>query len=133
MKIKKEYSGINLESFDKEFFINKYSKFKVNGINVLILVYKDVIVEKTLGGLYLPETIIDKETEYTSIVGLVLKLGEEAYKGSQFPSGPYTKEGDWVVFPRASCLQFKYEEEPLVVIDDTKIKVVIDDPSKISR
>lgn len=133
MVIKKEtYKGINLESFDKQFYIDKYSKFRVSGINVLILIYKPEIKEK-INGLYIPEIAIDKETEYSSIVGMVLKIGEEAYKGSQFPSGPYVKEGDWVVFPRASCLQLKYEDEPLIIIDDIKIKLVIDDPSKVSR
>lgn len=133
MVIKKEtYKGINLESFDKQFYIDKYSKFRVSGINVLILIYKPEIKEK-INGLYIPEIAIDKETEYSSIVGMVLKIGEEAYKGSQFPSGPYVKEGDWVVFPRASCLQLKYEDEPLIIIDDIKIKLVVDDPSKVSR
>ena len=62
-----------------------------------------------------------------------LKTGADAYKGEQFPSGPYAKVGDWVIFPRGSSLQSKYEDEPIIMVEDFKIKLIVEDPSKVSR
>ena len=67
------------------------------------------------------------------MVGMVLKVGSDAYKGEQFPSGPYAKVGDWVIFPRGSSLQAKYEDEPIIMVEDFKIKLIVEDPSKVSR
>jgi len=125
--------GIDLEAFNKEAMIEKFQEVSVTGINVLILIYKPPVEEVTRGGIIKPPSSIEDDLEYNSMVGMVLKLGPDSYKGDQFPSGPYAREGDWVIFPRGSSLQSKYEGEPIIMVEDFKIKLLVDNPSKVSR
>ncbi len=125
--------GIDLQSFNKEAMIERFREVLVTGINVLILIYKPPVEEVTRGGVIIPQTAVKDDLEYNSMVGMVLKLGPDSYKGDQFPSGPYVKEGDWVIFPRGSSLQSKYEGEPIIMVEDFKIKLLVDNPSKVSR
>ena len=132
---KKRYEsfGIDLNNFCKETMIKRFENVHVTGINVLILIYKMPVVTVTNKGVYLPPTAVKTDLEYNSMVGMVLKAGFDAYKGEQFPSGPYAKVGDWVIFPRGSSLQAKYEDEPIIMVEDFKIKLIVEDPSKVSR
>jgi co-chaperonin GroES (HSP10) len=132
---KKRYEsfGIDLNNFCKETMIKRFENVHVTGINVLILIYKMPVVTVTNKGVYLPPTAVKTDLEYNSMVGMVLKVGFDAYKGEQFPSGPYAKVGDWVIFPRGSSLQAKYEDEPIIMVEDFKIKLIVEDPSKVSR
>jgi hypothetical protein len=132
---KKRYEsfGIDLNNFCKETMIKRFENVQVTGINVLILIYKMPVVTVTNKGVYLPPTAVKTDLEYNSMVGMVLKAGFDAYKGEQFPSGPYAKVGDWVIFPRGSSLQAKYEDEPIIMVEDFKIKLIVEDPSKVSR
>ena len=127
-----ETKGIDLSCFDKEAMIEKFKHVSVTGINVLILIYKPPI-QKKINSILLPDSAVKEDLEYNSMVGMVLKLGSDAYKGDQFPSGSYAKEGDWVIFPRGSSLQAKYEGEPIIMVEDFKIKLLVDNPSKVSR
>ena len=63
----------------------------------------------TAHGIHLPDIAIEEDREYNYSVGLVLKIGADANKGTSFPSGAYCKVGDWVLFLRGSSLQAKYE------------------------
>ena len=132
---KKRYEsfGIDLNNFCKETMIKRFENVHVTGINVLILIYKMPVVTITNKGVYLPPTAVKTDLEYNSMVGMILKAGADAYKGDQFPSGPYAKVGDWVIFPRGSSLQAKYEDEPIIMVEDFKIKLIVEDPSKVSR
>ena len=132
---KKRYEsfGIDLNNFCKETMIKRFENVHVTGINVLILIYKMPVVTVTNKGVYLPPMAVKTDLEYNSMVGMVLKAGCDAYKGEQFPSGPYAKVGDWVIFPRGSSLQAKYEDEPIIMVEDFKIKLIVEDPSKVSR
>ena len=127
-----ETKGIDLSCFDKEAMIEKFKHVSVTGINVLILIYKPPI-QKKINSILLPDSAVKEDLEYNSMVGMVLKLGSDAYKGDQFPSGSYAKEGDWAIFPRGSSLQAKYEGEPIIMVEDFKIKLLVDNPSKVSR
>lgn len=132
-KKKYESFGIDLHDFCKETMIKRFENVQVTGINVLVLIYKGPIKVKSAGGIFIPEIAQKTDLEYNSMVGMVLKVGSDAYKGEQFPSGPYAKVGDWVIFPRGSSLQAKYEDEPIIMVEDFKIKLIVEDPSKVSR
>ena len=127
-----ETKGIDLTCFDKAEMIEKFKHVEVTGINILILVYKPPI-QKKINSILLPDSAIKEDLEYNSMVGMVLKIGKDAYKGDQFPSGSYAGEGDWVIFPRGTSLQAKYEGEPISMVEDFKIKLLVDNPSKVSR
>jgi co-chaperonin GroES (HSP10) len=130
---KYESLGIDLDNFDKETMIKRFANVQVTGINVLILIYKPIVQKKTSGGLYMPDSAIETGLEYNSMVGMLLQIGTDAYKGEQFPNGQYAKIGDWVMFPRGAALQAKYEDEPIIIVEDFKVKLLVEDPSKVSR
>ena len=63
-----------------------------------ILIAMPRVDEKTDGGIIKATTTL-RDEEVSNICGYVLKLGTECYNDSKrFPSGPWCKEGDWVVF-----------------------------------
>ncbi len=126
------FEGIDLESFDKDEYIAKFAALQVPGIYVLVAVYKPKISDK-VGNILLPGTMIDEEKEYSSTVGLLVKVGSDAYVGSQFPNGPYAEVGDWVQFNRGACTQGSYNGMPYIITEDHKIRLVIDSPDKIGR
>lgn len=68
----------------------------VHGYRVLLKAI--TLPEKTKSGLVLPETLRNMERRSYNI-GLVLKMGDQAYQPSErFPGGPYCKIGDWVYY-----------------------------------
>ena len=63
-----------------------------------ILVAIPSVEKKTKGGVHIPDKILDAE-KTASIVGYVMAMGEDAYgDANKFPSGPWCKLGDYVVF-----------------------------------
>jgi len=127
-----ETKGIDLTCFDKDAIIERFKNVQVTGTNVLLLIFKPPI-QKKINSIYLPDSAVKEDLEYNSMVGMVLQIGPDAYKGDQFPSGPYCKVKDWVEFPRGSSLQSKYEGEPIILVEDFKIKLIVDNPSKVTR
>jgi len=68
------------------------------GWRLLILPHKGK--GKTKGGIILSDKTVE-ETQIATNVGLVLKVGPDAYNDEgRFPNGPWCKEKDWVVFAR---------------------------------
>ena len=77
------------------------------GWRLLILPYRGK--GKTDGGIYLPDKVVEEQTVSTQ-VGYVLKVGSLAYKDPEkFPSGPWCKKGDWVMFARYAGSRFKID------------------------
>ena len=61
-------------------------------------------------------------------------MGNEAYKDEdKFPSGPYCKEGDWVVFRSYSGTRFKVENQEFRIINDDTVEAVVEDPRGVKR
>lgn len=91
------------------------------------------IEEKTESGIYLPEQVREKESLAT-VVGFVLKMGSLAYKDeSKFPSGPWCKEGDWVLFRAYSGTRIKIHGREFRIINDDTVEAVVEDPRGIAR
>ena len=63
--------------------------------------------KKTDGGIILSDQT--KETiEMTTVVGLVIKMGDLCYKDKdRFPNGPWCKEGQFVIYGRYAGARFK--------------------------
>ena len=75
-----------------------------------------------------------KVSEKASILGLVLKVGPEAYSDAdRFPSGPYCKAGDFVIFRSYSGTRFKIENQEFRLINDDTVEGVVDDPRGYKR
>ena len=75
-----------------------------------------------------------QDEEIGSIIGMVLKVGPDCYKDPQrFPSGPYCKEGDWIIMRSYSGTRFKVESEEFRLINDDTVEAVVDDPRGFTR
>lgn len=102
-----------------------------SGYRLLIAVPE--ISEKTEGGVFMPEQL-KKAEETASIVGFVVKAGPEAYSDeNKFPSGPWCKEGDFVIFRSYSGTRFKVLGKEFRLINDDTVEAVVEDPRGYSR
>lgn len=91
------------------------------------------IAQKTEGGLYIPDERRSGE-ETASIIGYVLKVGSEAYADTaRFPSGPWCKQGDFVIFRSYSGTRFKVSGKEFRLINDDTVEAVVADPRGYTR
>lgn len=91
------------------------------------------ISDKTQGGVYIPEERRSGE-ETASIIGYVLKVGPEAYADqNRFPSGPWCKEGDFVIFRSYSGTRFKVSGKEFRLINDDTVEATVEDPRGYTR
>ena len=77
--------------------------------------------EKTEGGVYMPDSIKDAEG-IASIIGYVVSMGPDAYKDKEkFPTGPWCKKGDFVIFRSYSGTRFKIHSHEFRIINDDTV------------
>jgi|TARA_Y100000296_G_C5157716_1_gene250081 co-chaperonin GroES (HSP10) len=99
------------------------------GWRILILPYRGK--GKTEGGIFLPDAVVDRESVAT-VCGYVLKKGPLAYLDKEkFPTGPWCKEKDWVIFGRYAGARFKIDGGEVRVLNDDEVIAVIQDPEDI--
>jgi len=99
------------------------------GWRLLILPYRGK--GKTDGGIYLPDKVVEEQTVSTQ-VGYVLKVGSLAYKDPEkFPSGPWCKKGDWVMFARYAGSRFKIDGGEVRILNDDEVLASIKEPEDI--
>lgn len=87
--------------------------------------------------IVIAESFRQKE-EIASIVGLVVKLGPQAYQDpDKFPDGPWCKEGDYIVMRSYSGTRFKITtpagDQEFRLINDDTVEAVIADPRVLTR
>lgn len=101
------------------------------GYRILIAIPE--INKKTEGGVYIPDERRNAE-ETASLIGYVLKVGSEAYADpNRFPSGPWCKDGDFVIFRSYSGTRFKVHGKEFRLINDDTVEAVVEDPRGYSR
>jgi Co-chaperonin GroES (HSP10) len=99
------------------------------GWRILILPYRGK--GKTEGGIYLPDKVVE-ENQVSTQVGYVLKVGDLAYKDPEkFPTGPWCKEQDWVMFARYSGSRFNIDGGEVRILNDDEILARIIEPEDI--
>lgn len=102
-----------------------------SGYRLLIAIPE--VSEKTEGGVYMPDQL-KKAEETASLIGFVVKAGPEAYSdANKFPSGPWCKEGDFVIFRSYSGTRFKVLGKEFRLINDDTVEAVVEDPRGYSR
>ena len=79
-----------------------------------------------------------KKEETASIVGLVVKLGDQAYDDpDKFPNGPWCKEGDFIIMKSYSGTRFKVTtddgDQEFRLINDDTVEAVVADPRVVTR
>jgi co-chaperonin GroES (HSP10) len=75
-----------------------------------------------------------KNEEHATTVLFVLKVGPDAYKDTaKFPTGPWCKEGDFVLVRTYSGTRFKIYGKEFRILNDDQIDAVVQDPRGITR
>lgn len=98
-----------------------------------ILVVKPEIEEKTEGGILKPKEFLRRE-EAGAVVGFVLKIGDLAYADKErFPTGPWCKEGDFVLLGAYAGSRFSVNGKEFVMVNDDQIQAVVADPRGVNR
>lgn len=98
-----------------------------------ILIAMPKLEEKTAGGIYRPDQLKTLE-ETASILGYVVRVGDLAYKDEdKFKTGPWCKEGDWVVFRSYSGTRLKVMDQEFRLLNDDSIDAVVPDPTIVKR
>lgn len=99
------------------------------GWRIAILPYRGA--EKTKGGIVLAEET-QKRTQLGTVCGYVLKVGSLAYMDeSKFPTGPWCKEGDWVIFGRYAGSRISIDGGEIRILNDDEIIGRVNDPEDI--
>jgi|TARA_R110001583_G_scaffold24001_1_gene88013 co-chaperonin GroES (HSP10) len=90
-------------------------------------------IEDTYQGTSLLKTDVEKHREYIlSIMGVVIDMGSGAYTDKErFPSGPWCKVGDYVMFRMNTGTRFKVNGKEFRLMNDDSIEAVIPDPRGI--
>jgi len=72
--------------------------------------------------------------EQTTVVLFVVKLGDLAYKDEdRFPTGPWCKEGDFVLTRPYSGTRVVIHGREFRIINDDTVEAVVEDPRGIRR
>ena len=101
------------------------------GWRIAILPYRGP--EKTKGGIVLSDET-QRRTQLATICGYVLKLGDLAYKDdAKFPTGPWCKEGDFVLVRTYSGTRFKIFGKEFRLLNDDQVDAVVQDPRGLTR
>ena len=96
-----------------------------------ILVAMPLADEKTKGGILKAASTV-KDEELSNICGYILQLGKECYQDSKrFPSGPWCKKGDWVIFARYAGSRIKIDGGEIRLLNDDEVLATVDNPKDI--
>lgn len=102
-----------------------------SGYHILVAIPE--IEEKFDSGLLKADSTKHYE-EVLSTVFFVVKLGPDCYKdASRFPSGPWCKEGDFILARPNSGTRLKIHGREFRLINDDSVEAIVDDPRGISR
>ena len=87
--------------------------------------------KKTKGGILITENT-QSTIEMTTVVGLVIMMGELCYKDEKnFPSGPWCKEGQFVIYGQYAGSRFKTKYGEHRILNDDEIIATIRKPEDI--
>jgi len=87
--------------------------------------------EKTKGGILIAQESLDKLRIATNC-GYVLKMGPLAYHDREkFPTGPWCKTGQWVIFARYAGSRLPIEGGEVRILNDDEVLGTIEDPESV--
>lgn len=87
--------------------------------------------EKTKGGIFLPDKVVD-DISYLTTIGQVVKLGDLAYEDSEkFPKGKWCEVGDYVCYGKHTGQKFVYKGVKLLLLFDDQIIMRVGDPKHL--
>ncbi len=72
--------------------------------------------------------------EHSTVVLFVIKMGDLCYKDAdKFPTGPWCKEGDFVLTRAYAGTRIKIHGREFRIINDDTVEAVVEDPRGVSR
>ena len=87
--------------------------------------------EKTKGGILIAQESLEKLRIATNC-GYVLKMGPLAYHDhDKFPTGPWCKTGDWIIFARYAGSRLPIEGGEVRILNDDEVLGTIKDPESV--
>lgn len=91
------------------------------------------VEDKYESGILKADTTVRVE-EHSTVVLFVLKSGPQAYADmDKFPSGPWCKEGDFVITRAYAGTRFKIHGREFRLVNDDQVEAVVQDPRGITR
>jgi len=118
------------EPLNPENIKNQESQLPVpSGWRLLVLPFTPR--EKTKGGILIAQESLDKLRVATNC-GYVLSMGPLAYQDKEkYPTGPWCKVGDWVVFARYAGSRIEIEGGEVRLLNEDEILATVQDPTDI--
>jgi len=102
---------------------------KATGWRLIVLPYRGA--RKTKGGIELADQTLERQ-QLTTTCAYVLAVGPLAYKDElKFPTGPWCKEGDWIIFGRYAGARMAIDGGEIRILNDDEILATIKDPEDI--
>ena len=96
-----------------------------------LLVKPFQVKEETKGGIIIAQETLDRARAAVQ-VGYVLKLGPLCYGDEErYPTGPWCKEKDWVIFARYAGSRMEIEGGEIRMLNDDEVLGTIDDPKDL--
>ena len=87
--------------------------------------------EKTKGGILIAQESLEKLRIATNC-GYVLSVGPLAYYDKEkFPTGPWCKQGDWVIFARYAGSRLPIEGGEVRLLNDDEVLGTINNPESV--
>ena len=100
-----------------------------SGWRILVLPFTPK--EKTTGGIIIAQESLDRLRIATNC-GYVLKIGPLAYFDKEkYPTGPWCKEKDWVIFARYAGSRLPIEGGEVRILNDDEVLGTIPDPESV--
>jgi len=91
------------------------------------------IEEQYESGIIKSDLTLQHEELLTTVL-FVVKMGPDCYKdASRFPSGPWCKEGDFILVRPHAGTRLKIHGREFRIINDDSVEGVVEDPRGISR
>lgn len=113
--------------------VTKREDFSLKPQGWKVLVAMPDYAKTTKGGIALPDEYVQRE-EMASPVGYVVALGDSCYADqARFPTGPYCKEGDFIIMRPFSGTRVVLHDKEFRFINDDTVEGVVQDPSNIKR
>ena len=118
------------EPLNPENIKNQESQLPVpSGWRLLVLPFTPR--EKTKGGILIAQETLDKLRIATNW-GYVLSMGPLAYHDKEkFPTGPWCKIGQWVIFARYAGSRLPIEGGEVRILNDDEVLGIIKDPESV--
>ena len=123
--IAQEKEALNPENIENQ----KEQLPEPSGWRLLVLPFTPK--EKTKGGILIAQESLEKLRIATNC-GYVLRVGPLAYYDKEkFPTGPWCKQGDWVIFARYAGSRLPIEGGEVRLLNDDEVLGTINNPESV--